>query len=72
MAEVIRDEVKIDSSEKVMSFETGLLAPLADGAVVARIGDTMVLATAVASKGVREGIDFFPLTIDVEERMYAV
>lgn len=72
MAEVVKDEVKIDSSGKVMSFETGLLAPLADGAVVARIGDTMVLATAVASKGVREGIDFFPLTIDVEERMYAV
>ena len=71
MAEVIRDEVKIDSSEKVLSFETGLLAPLADGAVVARIGDTMVLATAVASKGVKEGIDFFPLTVDVEERMYA-
>ncbi|MDA8277634.1 MAG: polyribonucleotide nucleotidyltransferase [Actinomycetota bacterium] len=71
MAEVIRDEVKIDSSDKVLSFETGLLAPLADGAVVARIGDTMVLATAVASKGVKEGIDFFPLTVDVEERMYA-
>jgi polyribonucleotide nucleotidyltransferase len=38
---------------------------------VARIGDTKVLVTANAAKSVREGIDFFPLTVDVEERMYA-
>ncbi len=54
-----------------MSFETGRLAKQSQGAVVARIGDTMVLATANAEKNVREGIDFFPLTVDVEERMYA-
>ena len=36
-----------------------------------RIGDTVVLVTANAAKGVREGIDFFPLTVDIEERMYA-
>ena len=71
MNEIKRVESKISSSEKTLSFETGKLAPLANGAVVARLGDTMVLATAVASKGVKEGIDFFPLTIDVEERMYA-
>src|SRR5439155_7990317 len=40
------------------------------GAVVGRIGDTVVLVTANADKGVREGIDFFPLTVDIEERMY--
>jgi polyribonucleotide nucleotidyltransferase len=57
---------------KDLTFETGQLAQLADGAVLARLGDTVVLTTAVASKGVREGIDFFPLTVDVEERMYAV
>ena len=57
---------------KNLTFETGQLAQLADGAVLARLGDTVVLTTAVASKGVREGIDFFPLTVDVEERMYAV
>jgi polyribonucleotide nucleotidyltransferase len=56
---------------KTLTLETGVLAPQADGAVVASVGDTTVLATAVASRGVREGIDFFPLTIDVEERMYA-
>ena len=71
MNEITRVEKVISSTEKTMSFETGKLAPLANGAVVARLGDTMVLATAVASKGVKEGIDFFPLTIDIEERMYA-
>jgi polyribonucleotide nucleotidyltransferase len=52
-------------------FETGHLAKQADGAVVARSGDTMVLATAVGRQEGREGADFFPLTVDVEERMYA-
>ncbi len=55
---------------KVMSIETGRLAPLADGAVVVQIGETTLLSTVVTSKP-REGIDFFPLTVDVEERMYA-
>jgi polyribonucleotide nucleotidyltransferase len=61
----------IADTGKTLSFEAGKLAQLANGAVVARIGDTVVLATACASKGVREGVDFFPLTVDVEERMYA-
>src|SRR6188472_3436443 len=52
-------------------METGKLAEQADGAVVLRYGDTVVLATAVASKEPREGADFFPLTVDYEERMYA-
>ncbi|HET9442856.1 MAG TPA: polyribonucleotide nucleotidyltransferase, partial [Acidimicrobiales bacterium] len=54
-----------------MSFETGQLAQQSQGAVVGRIGDTMVLVTANAESRQREGIDFFPLTVDVEERMYA-
>jgi polyribonucleotide nucleotidyltransferase len=54
-----------------LSFEAGHLAQLADGAVLARIGDTMLLATVAASRGVREGTDFFPLTVDIEERAYA-
>ncbi|HEY1827546.1 MAG TPA: polyribonucleotide nucleotidyltransferase, partial [Acidimicrobiales bacterium] len=54
-----------------MSFETGKLANLADGAVLARIGDTVLLATATAARSVREGTDFFPLTVDIEERSYA-
>ena len=52
-------------------FETGKLAKQADGAVVARSGETMVLATAQGRLDAREGADFFPLTVDVEERMYA-
>ncbi len=56
---------------KDATFETGLLAPLAGGAVTARMGDTVVLVTATCAKSPREGADFFPLTVDVEERMYA-
>ena len=56
---------------RVFSMETGKLAEQADGAVLVRQGDTVVLATAVASKEPREGADFFPLTVDYEERMYA-
>jgi polyribonucleotide nucleotidyltransferase len=61
----------ISGTSKALKFETGLLAPQSQGAVVASIGDTIVLATANADSSVRAGIDFFPLTVDVEERMYA-
>src|SRR5215211_6055648 len=54
-----------------VSFETGKLAKQADGSVVVRSGGTMVLATAMGRTEAREGADFFPLTVDVEERMYA-
>jgi polyribonucleotide nucleotidyltransferase len=54
-----------------ITFETGKLAKQADGAVVGRHGETMVLATAQGRMESREGADFFPLTVDVEERMYA-
>jgi polyribonucleotide nucleotidyltransferase len=54
-----------------ITFETGKLAKQADGAVIVRSGDTMVLATAQGRTEAREGADFFPLTVDVEERMYA-
>lgn len=57
--------------ESVFEFETGKLAGQADGAVLARLGDTVVLATAVMGKEAREGIDFFPLLVDYEERLYA-
>ena len=57
--------------DKTISFETGKLAGLADGAVLAGIGNTRILVTATAADHVREGIDFFPLTVDIEERMYA-
>ncbi|HLH21540.1 MAG TPA: polyribonucleotide nucleotidyltransferase [Chloroflexota bacterium] len=54
-----------------VSFETGRVAGLADGAVLTRYGDTMVLATAVSNRSPREGVDFLPLTVDYEEKMYA-
>jgi len=56
---------------KELILETGKMARQADGSVVARYGDTVVLATAVSSKTAREGIDFFPLTIDYLEKTYA-
>ncbi|TAK30013.1 MAG: polyribonucleotide nucleotidyltransferase [Chloroflexota bacterium] len=56
---------------QVLSLETGKLAGLADGAVMVRYGDTIVLVTAVMSAQPRPGIDFLPLTVDYEERLYA-
>jgi polyribonucleotide nucleotidyltransferase len=57
---------------RTLSIETGKLAQLANGSVLVRYGDTAVLATATASSAPREGIDFFPLSVDYEERLYAV
>ncbi len=56
---------------QTVTFETGLMANQADGAVVVRAGDSVVIGTAVASKSVREGCDFFPLTVDYFEKTYA-
>ena len=66
-----RAQVSVQIGTQEISFETGHLAKQADGAVVVRGGDAMVLATAQGRAEAREGADFFPLTVDVEERMYA-
>jgi polyribonucleotide nucleotidyltransferase len=66
-----RAQVSVQVGNQEISLETGKLAKQADGAVVIRSGDTMVLATAQGRAEAREGADFFPLTVDVEERMYA-
>jgi polyribonucleotide nucleotidyltransferase len=63
--------VAVDVGRDEITFETGKLAKQADGAVLVRGGDTLVLATAQGRTEAREGADFFPLTVDVEERMYA-
>jgi polyribonucleotide nucleotidyltransferase len=63
--------LSVEIAGREITFETGKLAKQADGAVVVREGDTMVLATAQGKTEAREGADFFPLTVDVEERMYA-
>ncbi len=71
MADAISVSAPISGTDRKLTFETGKLAGQADGAVVGRIGDTMLLVTATAARHVREGTDFFPLTVDIEERMYA-
>ncbi|HWC10918.1 MAG TPA: polyribonucleotide nucleotidyltransferase, partial [Acidimicrobiales bacterium] len=71
MAEPVSVSCPVSTTEKTLSFSAGKLAQLADGAVVGQMGNTVVLVTATASKSVREGVDFFPLTVDIEERMYA-
>ena len=71
MSDAISVSEPISGSERTLTFEAGKLAQLADGAVVGRIGDTIVLTTATAARSVREGADFFPLTVDIEERTYA-
>ena len=71
MAEAISVSSAIGAEEKVLSLETGVLAGQANGAVVVTIGRTKVLVTATSNKNVRPGTDFFPLTVDFEERNYA-
>src|SRR3954463_8482887 len=63
--------VSVEIGGKEISFESGKLAKQADGAVIVRSGETVVLGTAQGRTEAREGADFFPLTVDVEERMYA-
>ncbi|HUR20139.1 MAG TPA: hypothetical protein VMZ90_04975, partial [Vicinamibacterales bacterium] len=66
---MVRRELKIGSA--TLSLETGKLAKQADGAVIIRQGDTMVLVTVCRSASAREGIDFLPLTVDYRESAYA-
>jgi len=64
-------KVEIEVRGRKLVLETGRIAKQADGAVVAHYGDTVVLATAVADKTPREGLDFFPLTVDYQEKAYS-
>ena len=65
------NRVEVQVGDKTISLETGRLARQANGAVLVRCGDTVVLVSAVGREDTREGQDFFPLTVDVEERHYA-
>src|SRR3954449_601561 len=68
----MKQEISVDlTGGKRISFETGKLAKQAHGSVVVRMGDNVVLATATANPDPREGIDFFPLTVDYREYTYA-
>ena len=63
--------VEIDWGGRPLRLETGKIARQADGAVLATYGETVVLATVVAAKSPREGVDFLPLTVDYQEKTYA-
>ncbi|HZK17925.1 MAG TPA: polyribonucleotide nucleotidyltransferase [Clostridia bacterium] len=63
--------LEMDLGGRTLSLETGRIAKQANGAVFVRYGETVVLVTATCSKEPREGIDFFPLTVDYEEKLYA-
>ncbi|MDD5435588.1 MAG: polyribonucleotide nucleotidyltransferase, partial [Nitrospira sp.] len=65
-------KVETEIGGRKITFETGWMAKQADGAVVGRYEDTVVLSTAVASKSPKVGIDFLPLTVDYQEKAYAV
>lgn len=70
MTTILRKSIEVGG--RTMTLETGRMAKQASGSVFITYGDTAVLATATGSKAPREGIDFFPLTVDYEERLYAV
>ena len=63
---------RMEFAGRPLIIETGKMAKQASGAVLVRYGETVVLVTSTASKNAREGMDFFPLTVDYEEKMYAV
>ncbi len=65
------NRVELDWGGRKLTLETGKVARQADGAVVATYGETTVLATVVAAKAPREGVDFLPLTVDYQEKYYA-
>ncbi|MDQ6922408.1 MAG: polyribonucleotide nucleotidyltransferase, partial [Candidatus Dormibacteraeota bacterium] len=68
MAEVTKT---LEIAGRPVTISTGTVAEQASGAVLIRTGDTVVLCTAIMSREPREGIDFFPLTVDYEEKLYA-
>ena len=70
MTEILRKSLEIGG--RTLTLETGRMAKQASGAVFVTYGDTAVLATATVAAKAKDGIDFFPLTVDYEEKMYAV
>jgi polyribonucleotide nucleotidyltransferase len=65
----LKESIRLGNNE--LTIETGRVAKQADGAMVMRYGDTMLLVTAVSTNTPREGIDFFPLTVEYRESTYA-
>jgi polyribonucleotide nucleotidyltransferase len=67
---IVTKTIKLDDGREII-IETGKLAKQADGAVVVRLGDTMLLATVVSNTEAREGVDFLPLSVDYQEKFAA-
>jgi polyribonucleotide nucleotidyltransferase len=67
----LRKTVEVNLGGKIMTFETGLIAKQANGAVSARLGDTIVFSAITATKKPREGVDYFPLQVEYREKFYA-
>ena len=68
----MQQKVTAQIGSNQISIETGRIAKLADGAVIVSCGDTMVLVSAVSATGIKEGQDYFPLTVDYREKAAAV
>ena len=69
MFKIHKEELKVNG--KKLTLETGKIARQADGAIIASLGETVVIATAVGAKKVAEGQDYFPLSVNYQEKYYA-
>ena len=69
MFKINKEELKVNG--KKLTLETGKVARQADGAIIATLGETVVIATAVGAKKVAEGQDYFPLSVNYQEKYYA-
>ena len=69
MFKVVKKEIEV--AGKKISLETGKIARQADGAIIAQCGETVVLATAVGAKKVNPDVDYFPLSVNYQEKYYA-
>ena len=68
MFKIYKEELEING--KKLTLETGKIARQADGAIIATCGETVVIATAVGAKKLRDGQDFFPLSVNYQEKYY--
>ena len=69
MFKIHKEEIEING--KKITLETGKIARQADGAIIATCGETMVIATAVGAKNLKDGQDYFPLSVNYQEKYYA-
>ena len=69
MFKIHKEEIEVNG--KKLTFETGKIARQADGAIIASLGETVVIATAVGAKKIAEGQDYFPLSVNYQEKYYA-